>query len=94
MNKQIADLLGIDLNSPAKGIVIFYSANNREQTITEIGRTPELPFSQALDIYAKTPNPTSQLLQWSTEEEKEIILAQHAINIKDKKWLEYLFDMI
>jgi hypothetical protein len=92
MNTEIAEALGIKADT--FGIVIFYQPNRAAKTITEIGRTPELPFSQAIDIYSETPNPASQLLQWTTEDEKAAVLAQHALDIKDPEWLEYLFDCI
>lgn len=92
-NKSIADALGIETENVI-GMVIFYHPNYQKQTISEINRTPELPFSKALDIYAETPNPASQLLQWKTDDEKEKVLTQHALNIKNPEWLENLFDMI
>lgn len=92
MNTEIADALGIKRDTI--GIVIFYQPNYKSQTITESGRTKELPFSQAIDIYSNTPNPASQLLQWTTPEEKEQVLAQHAKDIINPEWLEQLFDCI
>lgn len=92
MNQEIAELLGI--KNDTIGLVIFYKPNYGNKTITEIGRTPELPFSKAIDIYSETPNPASQLLQWTTEEEKIKVLQQHEKDIKNPEWLEYLFDCI
>lgn len=92
MNKEIAEALGI--KSDTIGLVIFYKPNYTNKTITEIGRTPELPFSRAIDIYSETPNPASQLLQWTSNEEKEQVLTQHQLDINNKEWLEYLFDCI
>lgn len=92
MNKEIADAL--DIKSDTKGMVIFYLPDYKLQTITEIGRTTEMPFHLAIDIYSETPNPASQLLQWTTDEEKDQVLAQHAIDIKNPEWLEQLFDCI
>lgn len=92
MNKKIAEFVGIKLDTT--GMVIFYEPNHDKKTISELGRTPELPFTQAVDIYAETPNPASQLLQWNTEEEKQAVLTQHELDIHNPEWLEYLFDCI
>lgn len=82
------------ITQDTKGIVVFYSAIRYNKSIIEVGRTPILPFPMALDVYAETPNPASQLLQFDTEEERVRKEAELQANVKDPKWLEQLFDSI
>ena len=93
MNTEIADALEIKTEGK-RGIVILYKAYHHNETIKELCRSKELPFMIVLYIFAETPNPASQLLTWSSEEEKEQVLKQHALDIKDPKWLDNLFECI
>lgn len=94
MNEELYAIVSGGKPPKQFGQVIFYSANRANMTITEIGRTPVLPFSTAIDIYAETPNPASQILEWTTEEERISAYQELNKNIHDKEWLEQLFDMI
>jgi hypothetical protein len=76
------------------GQVVCFEANSKTKTITEYGRTAILPFMDALNAYANIPNPASQLIQWTTEEEHIAAEAELQKNIKDPEWLEELFDCI
>lgn len=76
------------------GQVVCFSANHVNKTITETGRTSVMPFFDALNAYSEIPNPASQLLRWSTEEERTAAEAELQKNIKDPEWLEQLFECI
>jgi len=76
------------------GIVIFYDPNYTTQTIKEIGRTPVLDYMDALNIYAETPNPASQMVKGETEEELQLELTKLEQYVKNPYWLEMLFDSI
>lgn len=53
-----------------------------------------MPFFDALNAYSEIPNPASQLLRWSTEEERASAEAQLQKDINDPEWLEQLFECI
>lgn len=76
------------------GIVVFYDPDYTNKTIKEITRTNILPFNYAIDVYANTPNPASQIIQFSTEEEQIEAEKQLQANIVNKEWLEDLFNQI
>ena len=49
-------------------------------------------YAAALDAYANTPCPASQLIEAETKEELEKKMEQMQKNFKDEKWLdEYLY---
>lgn len=79
---------------PLFGIVVFYQIIGNPRGLREIRRTPTLPYSEALDVYANTPNPASQLVKFSNDAEREEVLAQLAKDIVDPEWLNELFNCI
>jgi hypothetical protein len=75
------------------GQVYFYNTTP-ENTLSFIAKTKVLPYIDALNIYAETPNPASQLIKGENEEE---LAKERAIlnkNIVDPKWLSNLFECI
>lgn len=82
------------MKKATKAMVILYDADDLPKSIKEIGRSAELDYWTALNLYANTPNPASQLLEWNSEEEKKKVMEQHARDIKDQKWLNMLHDQI
>ena len=52
----------------ALGIVIFFN-RNESGTYSEIARTPPFGYLKALEVYANTPNPASQLVGGDTLKE-------------------------
>lgn len=76
------------------GIVVFFEADYTNKTIKETGRTKKLPFWQAMDTYAETPNPPSQIYSFTNDEEQAEGEAQLQKNIVDREWLDDLFNQI
>lgn len=76
------------------GVVVFYEPNYSNKTIKEISRTSILSYSDALDVYANTRNPASQLVKGHDKQEINEALKQLEEDIKDPKWLKDLFDCI
>lgn len=52
------------------GAVVFFS-RNEQGTFTSIGHTQVMPHFDALNVYANTPNPASQMVEGNTVEEVE-----------------------
>jgi hypothetical protein len=79
---------------PKYGIVVFFEPDYNTGTIKEIGRTDILHASHALHVYAETPNPASQIIYFNDPGER--ILAENELqrNIKDRAWLDELFQSI
>lgn len=77
-----------------KGIVVFYVTEYPGNTIKEIGRTEQMPFFQALDVYAETPNPASQIVRFDNIFEKKLVLKQLEEAINNREWLDQLFECI
>jgi hypothetical protein len=77
-------------------IVVFFDPDYSTATIKEIGRTPVLPFMDALNVYAETPNPASQMIEWDENEPGSREKSEAAFNrvIVDPKWLADLFECI
>lgn len=95
MNEEIYELLCGNEQPRAKfGIVVFYKINREDQTLIETGRTSKLSFSQAIDIYSETPNPASQIIEFTTEEEQAKVEAELTKNVNDREWLDQLFQCI
>lgn len=76
------------------GQVVCFKPNYETKTLLEIGRTVALPFFDALNAYSEIPNPASQLLRWTTDEEKKAAEDELQKNLKDPDWLEELFNCI
>lgn len=74
------------------GIVILYEPDYETKTIKEYARTAILSFQDAMEAYANIPNPASQILKWDTDEEMYQVFEQHMKDIKDRKWLDELFE--
>lgn len=82
------------ITADTKGIVVFYEPDYATKSIKEIGRTPEMPFFTALDYYAETPNPASQLIRYDNIFEKKLVLAELETAINNREWLDQLFECI
>lgn len=78
----------------ATAIVIFYDDSDLPNSLTEISRTEEMPYWEALVIYAETPNPASQIVSWETEEQKQEELKKHQEDITNPEWLKDLLSCI
>lgn len=76
------------------GIVVFYEPNYDTKTIKEIGRTNALTVYEALDYYANTPNPASQIITFNGDLEQVLQESELAKNITDREWLDGLFEQI
>lgn len=76
------------------GLVVFYQPNYKDKTIKEISRTEIMSSGQALEVYANTPNPASQVVFGETLKDIEDELKTLEENIKNPKWLEGLFECI
>lgn len=50
------------------GVVIFFN-RNKDGTFDRVGQTPPMKYFDALNVYANTPNPASQLVGGDTKEE-------------------------
>lgn len=50
------------------GVVIFFN-RNKEGTFDRVGQTTPMKYFSALQVYANTPNPASQLVGGDTKEE-------------------------
>lgn len=82
---------------PVFGVVIFYDLVRLDgggRGIVEIGRTFDLPYYSALNVYAETPNPASQILLFRDEAERAEVLADHAADIINPDWIEDLYNSI
>ena len=73
------------------GIVIFFGRNDNG-TFDSLGQTPPLGYLDALDIYANTPNPASQLVGGDTVEEVFENARKMVLNMKDQEYVENYID--
>lgn len=76
------------------GQVIFMEYNEKTNEFDEIGKTSVIEHHVALNIYAETPNPPSQILKGATKEE---IKKQYTQLMKDRKnpdWVKMLLESI
>lgn len=69
------------------GKVVFFNENEKG-TFSKISQTILLPFRVALDIYAETPNPASQLVEGDNENEIDNKIETLLKNMDDREWLE------
>lgn len=76
------------------GVVIFYDADYETKTIKEIGRTPVLEVWTAMEYYAETPNPASQIITFSSIDEQAEQEKQLQAHVNSRKWLNALFECI
>ena len=73
------------------GAVVFFERND-EGTFDTTGRTQVMPYSHALDVYANTPNPASQIVGGNTEEEVEMEVTLMIYNMMHPKYVEEYVD--
>lgn len=75
----------------ALGIVIFFE-RNEEGTFTKTGQTQPMRYLNALDVYANTPNPASQLVGGDTPEEVTAEATLMVENMKNQEYVEIYVD--
>lgn len=73
------------------GIVIFFE-RNKNGTFDPAGKTQPLSSFTALQIYANTPNPASQLVYGETPEEAEEEARKMIENMKKPEYVEEYVD--
>lgn len=69
------------------GIVVFFK-ENEEGVYDCIGQTIPLKFLTALDVYANTPNPASQLVEGDTIDEVTSEATAMVNKMKDHEYVE------
>jgi hypothetical protein len=74
----------------ALGVVIFFR-RNENGTFDRIGQTPPMKYFTALEVYANTPNPASQLVGGDTDEE---VNREADIMIENMKKPEYVEEYV
>lgn len=83
---------------PIFGVVVFFdiwrNETSGERRLEEIGRTCVLDSFSALNVYAETHNPASQLLKFRSPEEYEEVSEELAADILDPEFLFQLFQQI
>jgi hypothetical protein len=75
------------------GQVFFYEICAGD-TLKPMGSTDKMPFYDAIDIYANTHNPASQILSFWSEEDYVRVKQELEYNVQDRKWLDELFECI
>ena len=73
------------------GIVVFFG-RNENGTFDKLGQTQLLSYFTALNVYANTPNPASQLVGGSTLEEANNNVDDIVNKMKDKSYVEEYVD--
>lgn len=85
-------------DQPLFGVLVLFDVwrneNTRERKLVETHRSAQVPYMVALNAYAETPNPASQLLVFRDQAEYEEVSAELALDIVDPQWLEILFNQI
>lgn len=78
------------------GVVVFFDVVKTGATrgLIEIGRADYENGFAALERYANTPNPASQLIYYVDDETRTAALNELAQNIINPEWLQDLFDQI
>lgn len=76
----------METESPKLGRVLFFERNSLG-TFDCIGTSSVLPFGVALDVYANTPNPASQLVEGSDVQE---IISESNKMVNNMKDLDYV----
>ena len=74
----------------ALGIVIFFE-RNEEGTFDKTGQTPPMSYFIALQVYANTPNPASQLVGGDTAEE---VIEEADMMVKNMHDLDYVQEYV
>ena len=72
------------------GVVIFFERDG--EVYKRIGQTPPLRYPVALDVYANTPNPASQLVGGETAEEINVEVTKMVENMSNKEYVEEYVD--
>ena len=81
---------GQDMPDEARGIVYICLYNHKESTIEVLRSIICSTAGSALDIYANTPNPESQMAMGKTQEEFEKDLTRLHKNLNDPEWVKAL----
>ena len=81
---------GGDIPDEARGIVYICLYNHEELTIEVLRSIICSTAGSALDIFANTPNPESQIAYGSTQEEFEKDLTRLHKNLNDPEWVKEL----
>ena len=73
-----------DYKAKPFGVVIFFE-RNKDGAFDSVGQTLPLRYIDALDVYANTPNPASQLVGGDTKEEameqaREMVKKMHNLD--------------
>lgn len=80
----------MEYKAKALGIVIFFE-RNAEGTFDRTGQTPPMGYFGALQVYANTPNPASQLVGGDTAGE---VIEQADIMVKKMHNLDYVQEYV
>ena len=73
------------------GRVLFFERNSLG-TFDCVGSSSVLPFGTALDVYANTPNPASQLVEGNDVETIINESKKMVENMKDQDYVEHYVD--
>ena len=82
------------ISETTRGIIYLCEYNYKLKTIRVLLEIQYKKASDALDAYANTPNPESQLAMGNSKEafEKELTLLHYRLN--DPKWVAGLYDCL
>ena len=73
------------------GVVVFFG-RNENGTFDKLGQSQPLPYFNALNVYANTQNPASQLVGGETPEEANNKVNDIVNKMKDKSYVEEYVD--
>jgi hypothetical protein len=88
--KDLQTILGTDIPTTTRGIVYFCKFTYVPCKIEVIGESLYNSAWEALETYANTPNPESQIVMGNSFEELIVLLHQLHRDMKDPIWLEEL----
>ncbi len=88
--EELKTILGTEIPIETRGIVYFCSFNYDDNTIKVIHESLFESSFSALQVYANTPNPESQMASGETFDELMIELHRLHKNMKSKEWLTNL----
>lgn len=72
----------------------FIDLDSNPPSLVSAGNTEVLTYEQALEVYAETPNPASQMIKADTLEELDIERENLNKRIKSTDWVNHLLDSI
>ena len=76
------------------GVVIFFERNEKG-TFNTVGQTQPMKYFYALDVYANTPNPASQIVGGDTVEEVNTAVSDMIKKMLDPEYVkEYVDDYL